>query len=94
LFFKIFKYIEPYRKEAGICQRHLPWGREMASLAPSTMSKHLCSGKYIFKIRIPLTLQQTNKEYYWREFPDSPMARAPCFHCREHEFDPWILQAT
>ena len=24
-----------------------------------------------------------------REFPGGSVVKSPCFHCREHEFDPW-----
>ena len=24
-----------------------------------------------------------------REFPGGLVVKAPCFHCREHSFDPW-----
>ncbi|KAB0340770.1 hypothetical protein FD754_022843, partial [Muntiacus muntjak] len=30
----------------------------------------------------------------WRDFADSPVVRAPCFHCREHGFDLWQEKKT
>ena len=30
-----------------------------------------------------------SKQKDW-EFPDGPVVRTPCFHCRGHGFNPWL----
>ena len=45
-------------------------------------------GSTVYELRENI-MTKIQKRASLREFPDGPVVRTPCFHCKEHGFDPW-----
>ena len=61
-----------------------PWGRRVRHNWATELN-HLKNTTELFLINLCIGpgLKQS-----W-DFPGGPVAKTPCFQCREHEFDPW-----